>query len=79
MERDQLGEFNAGRRYCGIVWFAEETLHTLVLYNTYMITGNAVFRQFFSGIQMWKAQEGEKKILWIVLWDILILEANIVS
>lgn len=36
-------------------------LHTLVSYNTYMITGNAVFWQFFSGIQMWKAQKGEKK------------------
>lgn len=44
VERDQLGEFNAGKRYHRIVWFAEETLCTLVLYNTYVIPSNAVFR-----------------------------------
>lgn len=63
MDGDQLGEFNAGKRYCGIAWFAEETLHALALCNTYVIPSNAVFRKFFSGIQTWKDQgtgEGEQ-------------------
>lgn len=44
IERDQLGEINAGKRYCGIVWFAEETLGVLALYNTSAIPSNVVSR-----------------------------------